>query len=205
MSEKTQLLERGISHLQQFCATNALEAPPVNVRRREDWEVGMCAYYRPVLIEIWPASCASIGRVGRQWSFPGYTVDRTPFGVIAHELGHHADWSRSEQRGRYFGDYSIKMRAASAEDPLTTYCPNDAEWFAEMFRLFVTNPDLLRLVKPRTFDLIARDFEPLEKATWDVVLREAPERTFQAAERKIELARKPRRRHVSLSLNGEPA
>jgi hypothetical protein len=180
------MLLRGVDHMQSFCAVNALAVPEVNARSRDDWHVDACAYYRPVKIEICPEACAAIGSVGRAWSFPGYSVDRTPFGVIAHELGHHADHSRSERRGPYFGDYSIKMRAASSEQPLTSYCPNDAEWFAEMFRLFVTNPDLLRLIRPTTFELIAADFLPSITAGWDVVLQGAPARTIEAAKRKIE-------------------
>lgn len=85
------------------------------------------------------------------------------------------------------------MRAASRDQPLTSYCPNDAEWFAEMFRLFVTNPDLLRLIRPATFDLIASDFRPSVTAAWDTVLESAPARTVVAAKRKIEDARRPRR------------
>jgi hypothetical protein len=187
---KTDLLLRGIENATAFCAVNNLAMPEVNARSREEWHVGACAYYRPVYIEICPQACAAIGREGRAWSYPGYSVDRTPFGVVAHELGHHADHARSQRRGPYFGDYSIRMRAAAREEPLTSYCPNDAEWFAEMFRLFVTNPDLLRLIRPATHDLIAADFKPSVTAAWADVLAGAPERTIIAASRKIEEARK---------------
>lgn len=60
--------------------------------------------------------------------------------MIAHELGHHADWVRSDQKGRYFGGFSIATRKRCAEAPITSYCPNDAEWFAEMFRLDPKRP-----------------------------------------------------------------
>ena len=182
---KSELLALGILNMERFCAANALEVPTVNVRTRADWMVGACAYYRPVYIEICPDACAHIGTAGRSWSYPGYSVDRTPYGVIAHELGHHADRSKSARRGAYFGDYSIKLRAATGETPLTSYCPNDAEWFAEMFRLFVTNPDLLRLIKPETHKRLASEFAPSVTDTWESVLKNAPVRTIEAAKKKV--------------------
>ena len=87
-----------------------------------------------------------------------------------------------------FGDYSIKMRAEVDEPKLTNYCPNDAEWFAEMFRLFLTNPDLLRYLRPRTYAALRRDFEPPEKRSWATVLFQAPPRTLNAARKKVKLA-----------------
>jgi hypothetical protein len=193
----------GIANATAFCAANNLVMPEVRARAREEWHVGACAYYRPVYIEICPQECAAIGREGRAWSFPGYSVDRTPFGVVAHELGHHADHSKSQRRGPYFGDYSIKLRAAAREEPLTSYCPNDAEWFAEMFRLFVTNPDLLRLIRPATYGLIAADFRPYVTATWTDVLAGAPARTMIAAARKVEEATMRRRRATRNERKGE--
>lgn len=186
---KTELLLRGLEHMRTFCGLNGLAVPEVNARAKSEWRFSACAYYRPVYIEICPDACAAIGREGRCWSFPGYSVDRTPYGVIAHELGHHADRSRSVRRGNYFGDYGMKTRVASGEKPLTSYCPNDAEWFAEMFRLFVTNPDLLRQIRPVTYELLADDFKPSLELPWDEVLRAAPLRTIEAARKKIEDSR----------------
>jgi hypothetical protein len=119
------------------------------------------------------------------WSFPGYSVDRTPYGVIQHELGHHADYVKSEKRGSYYGDFSINMRATVGEKPLTSYCPNDAEWFAEMFRLFVTNPDLLRLLRPDTHAAMREHFKPIFDGSWRERMTGAPERTIAAIERKL--------------------
>jgi hypothetical protein len=81
------------------------------------------------------------------------------------------------------------LRGQSGEAAITSYCPNDAEWFAEMFRVFVTNPDLLRLVRPRTHRELASQFKPVFDDTWRDRLREAPARTIAAVERKIESVR----------------
>ena len=70
-------------------------------------------------------------------------------------------------------------------DKLTNYCPNDAEWFAEIFRLFVTNSDLLRLIKPRTYSELRKLYKPVIDDPWRLVLKDAPERTLLAASNKI--------------------
>ena len=190
---KQSMLERGIELMRRFCAANDLPVPPVIEEPPLRWAYGACAYYRPVEIHICVPRCAAIGVAGRQWSFPGHSVDRTPYGVIAHEIGHHADWSRSMKRGRYYGDFSVAMRARSGEEPLTSYGPNDAEWFAEMFRLFMTNPDLLLHLRPRTHAELAQCFTPVFRdTTWRERLVGAPERTILSIERKLEPKRRPR-------------
>lgn len=149
---KASLLSRGIDLMAAFCEENELHQPPVVTYKPATWQFPhTCAYYRPGEIHICVGKTAAIGYAGMSWSFPGHSVDRTPYGVIAHELGHHVDMERSTRKDRYRGDFSITMRQRSGhEQPLTSYCPDDGEWFAEMFRLFVTNPDLLRVLRPKT-------------------------------------------------------
>ena len=133
----------------------------------------------------WPAACAAIGTAGRQWSYPGHTVDRTPYGVIAHELGHHVDGAHGSAPSRE--GYGARWRVETREKPLTGYCRDDNEWFAEMFRLFITNPNLLRLERPKTHALMMDQWSPAETRAWDVVLASAP--------RQLELLR--RRFHLT--------
>lgn len=186
---KSDLLERGRARLLAFCGANGLEAPAIDVQRdRAHWVFGVCAYYRPTQINLCLPACAAPGTVGRAWSWPGYSVDRTPYGVLQHELGHHVDITRSSRRGAYFGDFSIAIRGAAGEEPISSYGgENDAEWFAEAFRLFVTNPDLLKRLRPRTYrELIAAKLQAIEPRPWRDVLAGAPERTIVAAQRKID-------------------
>lgn len=184
--DKARLFEEGTALLGEFCEANTLTVPAIDRRSRDTWRFSStCAYYRPVGIHICVERCAAIGKAGRAWSFPGYTVDRTPYGVLQHELGHHVDYHLSEQRGSYFGDFSIRLRASVREEKLTSYCPNDAEWFAELFRLFVTNSDLLRAVRPRTYQALRELYKPVVDRPWREVLKDAPERTLAAAANKI--------------------
>lgn len=184
---KTELLEMGLERLLDFCVKNEIIAPEVHCD--EKWSFSECAYYRPTYIRICVKQCAAIGRGGASWSYPGYTVDRTPFGVLAHELGHHCDITLSDKKygeaNRYFGNYSHSVWASAGEEKLTNYCPNTGEWFAEMFRLFVTNPDLLKMLRPKTYELLRKDWQPVEDRAWFMVLLDAPERTMKAANKKV--------------------
>lgn len=183
--DKHDLLNKGLERITDFCVMNFLQLPEVRFENADDWEFKACAYYRPVYIAICVKKCAAIGVAGMAWSYPGHVVDRTPFGVLAHELGHHVDWSYSKLKGNYYGDFGVSIRRASGEPKLTNYCPNDAEWFAEMFRLFVTNPDLLSVIRPKTFALLTNKFLLADARPWNIILKDAPARTLTAVANRI--------------------
>lgn len=180
------LLKAGADRCAAFCRANGIESPAVDVSW-EKWRVNSCAYYRTGTISICLPLCARPGYGGRAWSWPGYVIDRTPYGVLAHELGHHADVLNSTKRGKYSGDFSRFVRRTTKDAPLTGYCPDDGEWFAEHFRLFVTNPDLLMRVRPRTWELLATKFRPVTANDWLVELcrNDAPDRILAMARKKI--------------------
>lgn len=184
---KDSLLMFGHRLIDKFCIANGLEPVPVDVRAPRDWHFSPCAYYRPTEIHICVERCAAPGMAGMAWSWPGYVIDRTPYGVLAHELGHHVDVTRSRIKGAYFGDFSQQLRVETGEPKLTNYCPNDAEWFAELFRLYVTNPDLLSLLRPRTYAALRAKFEPVVQDPWRDVLEQASatDRIIRQTERKI--------------------
>jgi hypothetical protein len=186
---KLALLDEGRKTMLAFCGINRIRVPAVMPVEAQQWNVSACAYYRLDVTRICLARCAAIGVAGPAWSYPGYTVDRTPYGVIQHELGHHVDVTRGERKGAYWSEFSAAVRGQSGEARITSYCPNDAEWFAEMFRVFVTNPDLLRLVRPRTHRELRSIFQPVFDGTWRDRLTNAPARTIAAAAKQIEAAR----------------
>lgn len=182
---RAELFERGLVTMAAFCARNFIDAPRVEVVPRSAPMFGTCAYYRAGVITICVDRCADVGTVGRQWSWPGYVVDRTPYGVLQHELGHHVDMLRSIRRNKYRGDFSMLLRKGSGEKPVTSYCPDDGEWFAEIFRVYVTNPDLLRRMRPRVGAVLSTLFTPVYSDGWRDRLAGAPERTLDAAARKF--------------------
>jgi len=186
--DKAQLLGTGAELARTFCDANGLPLPPIEVYEASRWRfASTCAYYRPQRIHIAPTKCAHIGTGGMAWSYPGYIIDRTPYGVIQHELGHHVDYLMSGAKGSYGGDFSVAMRRDVREPKITNYCPNDWEWFAEIFRLFVTNSDLLRLLRPRAYDaIVTAGFMPVVARPWQEVLRAAPLRTQEQAAKRVD-------------------
>jgi hypothetical protein len=183
VNTKAEMFEAGCLHTLLWCELNSVKPPRIETRTGKP-DFGVCAYYRDNVITIWIDSCAGLGRSGRLWSWPGYVVDRTPYGVLAHELGHHVE----KAHGPRGGFRSHVWRCLDAA-PLTGYCPNDNEWFAELFRLYVTNPDLLLHVRPKVADLFWGDWPHLaETREWRGVLAGSP-RHIAATENKIRKVR----------------
>lgn len=176
---KKGLLFDGELRISSWCRANSISEPKVEIHWEGRCPFGVCAYYRSCQIDIWPNMCAAIGMAGRQWSYPGYTVDRTPFGVLAHELGHHVDGAHGPRGGTISHEWRLVCH-----EPLTGYCPNDNEWFAEWFRLFVTNPNLLSELNPGLYALMSERWKSIEQRSWREVLAGA-ERQIRAAENKL--------------------
>jgi hypothetical protein len=166
------LAARGKELVLQFCELNNMPAPRFFATVR-----GSCGLYSGGTISVQADKCAHPGYGGPAWSWPGYVTDRTPYGVYAHELGHYVD--------HFFGGWrwGRQVRKETGELRLTSYCPNDAEWFAEMFRLFCTNPSLLAAVRPATHAaLTGRGLVPVESRDWHSVIAGCPARTLARAE-----------------------
>jgi hypothetical protein len=190
-TNKQTLAALGVMLVQDFCGTNEVKLPMIRDVAKADWFVGSCAYYRPDTPEV-RAYMESLERKGqgpginvcvdhcgrpctegqaRAWSWPGSDTDRTPYGVLAHELGHHVDWLTGGTKGKYWSNYCVEVMEGSGEKSLTNYAAaNPAEWFAEAFRLFVTNPDLLRLLRPKTYAILVSRWRPVKTQRWDVEL-----------------------------------
>lgn len=194
---KDQQYFAGVILLNRFCERNGLAAPKITrmTPNHRYWNVGSCAFYRPEFgIHIAVERCANLGYGGRSWSWPGYAIDRTPYGVLQHELGHHIDhWAPRGPNGELI---SKKLMAVTQEPPLTGYLGTDTkpetihmEWFAEIFRLFVTNPCLCEKLRPKFYrHMMAFQFTPVvNDGNWKDTLRvhNAPERIINQAEKKI--------------------
>lgn len=190
MNDKASLFARGKALMESWCQLNGV-TPPAVVSHEGHCQFATCAYYRENQINIWLLDCAHVGSNFRMWSYPGYVIDRTPYGVLQHELAHHVD----NAEGPRGGELSHLWRRETQEDPITNYSPNDNEWFAEIFRLFVTNPDLLRLLRPKTFaKLIERFPNRAQQAPWAFVLSGADDRWITATMNHIGTAEKNAKR-----------
>lgn len=191
--QKPELYVLGTHLLRAFRTANPnVEPVQIMLNPTVNHSFGVCAYYRSNTIFLDLKACAHVGTAGRAWSYPGYTVDRTPYGVLCHEMGHHVDHAH----GRLPGVLS-PAAFAHADEPAVSSYPDEytgtmrvSEWYAEAFRLFLTNPDLLRLVRPRTFEALRDTFVPAETRTWDQVLD--ADRQRDVARKKIQEAAKRR-------------
>lgn len=174
--KKPELAERGRDMVVRFLEANGWDA----IRFGGSVPKGdSCGLYERDVIFVSVDRCAGIGVSGACWSYPGHIIDRTPYGVYAHELGHHVD-------ARYRWTLSKTIRTAAKEEKLTNYCPNNEEWFAEMFRLYLTNPDLLARIRPNTFKaLTGVGLITVEKRSWRDVLASAPERTVKVVQKRL--------------------
>lgn len=176
---RDQLARQGRAAVLAFCQANGM--PPPTFAGEVPAYVGSCGLYSRGRLYVTVPACARLGYGGPAWSWPGYMVDRTPFGVYCHELGHYVD----DLCSRKGTDFAQAMRKASGEAKLTNYCPNTAEWLAEMMRLFITDPDLLQAVRPRTYEsLVGAGLLPSELRPWQDVLAGAPARTLAMAARR---------------------
>ena len=175
------LCQLGVELIGEFCDLNEFNPPKVRVVPTIAFET--CAYYRHHTITICVNRCAHpCGKVrNRNWNWPGSTTDRTPYGVLCHELGHAVDYAISPDKYAYSGTYSLDLQNETKERPITSYAPNHAEWFAEIFRLFVTNPGLLAQLRPKTYKRLREQFYPVTDKTWrECLLGDTPERVIKS-------------------------
>lgn len=194
---RRELTRLGHERIALFCRVNKLPIPEFTVSSGSNWRVDACAYYRPateqnrkwttVGINICPDRCAypCTEEQGRNWNWPGSVTDREPYGVIAHELGHHVDWLTGERKWTYGSEYCESVKNESKEQPITSYAPNPAEWFAEIFRLFVTNHALLARIRPKAYGILCRKFQPIGTNDWRAALgTNVPPRIIRTLENK---------------------
>lgn len=203
---KLELFEAGVALAEKFCAANGITMPSVVRLGPEDqlYHLATCAFYRPTAIRIMVEKCAPPGMGGRAWSWPGYVIDRTPYGVIQHELGHHVDHVKFVPPQ---GVFSKVIYEASREEPLTGYLGTDnhqitfyMEWFAENFRLFVTNPDLSKQLRPKFHQvMLDSGFKPVVPGDWETVLdqNQATHRIVDMARKKVEAGNVRARRSLA--------
>ena len=185
-SVKEALFFKGTARVQHFCEHNNLPVPAIHQRYK--WEVSACAFYRPQRIEIYLPDCAHPATQAqvRNWNWWGSVTDREPGGVLCHELGHHCDWLVGKNKQRHSSEYSTQVMLDSGEKPITSYCPNSAEFFAEMFRLFVTNHALLQIIRPITHRLLTKKFKPVSHDDWEVELGpDVPDRIIKNLYKKL--------------------
>ncbi len=153
---------------------------------REGWTAAHCIVDSKSAIAVDLKRCRVAARIpGWSWTFPGYKVDATPFGVVCHEYGHHVDHTLGGKAG--LSNRRAWKDVIDNEEEVSGYEPNHREAFAEAFRLFLTNPSLLREGRPERWEYFTETLQlrPPHEHPWRTVLKHAHPRIVAAAERWI--------------------
>ncbi len=159
--DNLELAKFGQARVEVFLSKNGLPKPKELNFVENRGMCGLCTFPEdrrnrddhPVIL-VQPSGCAKPSRgYGMKWSFPGYVTDRTPVGVVAHEIGHHIDY-----------ETGFPSRSMPRSGKVSSYEPNHLEAWAETMRLFILNPDLLRTISPDRYKYV-REVVGLRKTT----------------------------------------
>lgn len=192
---KRELYESGVAICSQFLVLNKLPLPaftegPLPTARKPQGTYG-CGHYLPSRHLVWvnAEACARPARgTPRAYSFPGNLTDRTPVGVVAHEIGHAIDYTLLKAHMGLSGmaSASVDWVAAVRGPKVSSYEPNFIEAFAESMRVFILNPSLLEWACPKRFQFITMNLgleatEYLDDPVGQLVEWDADPRIIQAA------------------------
>lgn len=176
---KDELFELALEQITAFAELNKIVLPYVNLaeasRLIDDISYGCCRYIAfNNTIEICLPRCANTGNGGRLMSSPGSKIDRTPFGVISHEMGHCVHAKVVGERFSYDDLKPMRRLFVSPRERISGYEPNYREGFAESMRLFINNPDLLKSACPERYSFIADKvgLKPIYDIYWETMLAE---------------------------------
>lgn len=188
IESKEELFNIGLEHIQRFCDANGIDVPDVKTETRNIRAYGL--FYPSNTIHINMKLCKPPVRTpGYAWTFPGYVQDLTPYGILAHELGHYiSDILGKDFRKNFFNIKRIEPNVTSADERGLD------EKMAEAARLFITNPDLLRRGRPVRYEIFENHYKPIVRKRWAAVIANAHPKILSAAERWIERGHRKNRR-----------
>jgi hypothetical protein len=179
--DKTQSFLDGIARCRAFLSLNSLREPAfINA---PDGKLFGWYTSNKVWVNVGKTRPATI-TPGFSWTYPGYKADLTAYGVTAHEVGHHVQAIRKISRH--------EIRVITALEPrVTSYEPTPNESFAEMMKVFITNPDLLRVGRPVRWIFLTRQLglRPVDDRPWTDVLSAAHPKFIAAAHNWIKQGR----------------
>ena len=171
MEQKLALYHAGVSRARQFCHHNKIVEPDFILKgltkNRSDRLDSTGLYdpdrgpYGTVFVNL-PECASPVHKPHHMcWSWPAYKTDRTPMGVVCHEVGHHFQFRLMKLR-RWTRNWTL---IAVNTPKITSYEPVPSEAFAETMRLFILNPVLLWKYSPKRYEFIVDvlGLEPIEE------------------------------------------
>ena len=173
---KNDLYEHATELLEKFIKANKLKSPKVYI----NFALPYCGMYTYKInkIKINLSKCVlPTTTPGFKWSYPGYKADLTPIGVLSHELGHYV---------HHILDVNFKeyRKFIKGEKRVSSYEPNIEETFAESFKVFLTNPDLLKRGRHLRYSYLTEvlNLKPVISESYESVLSFAHEKFISAAQ-----------------------
>lgn len=184
--DKKSNFDECLDELTVYARALGVEMPEVTVGPFDDayneWSARGMYFLREKKINIDLKRCKVATKVpGFAWSYTGYKADMTPAGVLAHEFGHYIDDVKKITRIHR----CVIGELHDDEGCVSSYCPNPSEWFAETFRLFFLNHDLLIGSHFRTqcFMLDTLEFPYPRSEGWHDIMINAHPRFISACEK----------------------
>lgn len=182
---------------------------PSNRDRRKIWEAYSLKFNGDSIIIINPVGCSDMEEK-ESWSYPGAITDRSPYGTVLHHLGIYLLKLKGDRwTNEVIGQYR----------PISSSLQGDSRGrFYEAFRLFVSNPALLKELRPDTYESFLKKVPPksatetdrLHLCSWEHLLLGIPKQGLIASiKRKItrektacqpELLKRIRERRQSLDM-----
>lgn len=158
---KRQLFELCKAHCEHFLTLNKIPLLPVYNRYtpyRGFYQPGHKPY---IVVNLDNVLTPRYNPTARSQSFPNHKTDTTPTGVLAHEYGHAVDWHL-----RTKGVHLARHYRYIKEPQVTSYDTTAIERVAEAMRLFILNPDLLRIGRPQSYAILSQYLTPTVTAPW---------------------------------------
>jgi hypothetical protein len=171
---KSQNLEWGIYNIIEFCNINNITPPKIK-DSKDNSCYGYYIFGKDSIYINLKLCRVPVKKPGFSWSYTGYKADLTPAGVCAHEFGHYLD---------SFMKYPSKSFTGNGEPSVSSYEPNKSESFAEMIKLFILNPDLLRVGRPKRWEFLTKrlGLKPVNIKPWREILGNADPKLIAAAQ-----------------------
>jgi len=183
---------QGLEICQAFLDLNHVPHPEFTIGHLEEMDAGGAwGLYIPaekkIITDVHQCVDAGSGNPDKDgWFFSCGRSDGTPMGVVAHETGHHVHFSKDIS-----GMIKDLDGVTNKEPRVTPYEPNVYEAIAEMMRIFILNPELLKEGRPKRWKYLtnAVGLKPLHNKPWKTILKHAHPRIIKATKIWIQAGR----------------
>lgn len=136
--------------IKNFCIINNIQTPKTYIKNELN-HLGEYLVDGSNRIYVNIKKCAKSNKTTR----PDWIIDNTIQGVLTHEFGHYLHIKHKKKE--------LNNSFKRLKEPTIHYHETDIdEDIAESIRLFILNPVLLKLGRPKRYDILKRHFIPIK-------------------------------------------